>query len=544
MSKEEKSVQRNEGKKGRGSRNKRRRPNYDRVNCDSSPKNDQAKKEGEGKGLEYNDPAWRQYDKLLADQVNSFSFNRIAGTEFRLHSHIPKVSVNSGNTHLASGRVIELNPSAGYALTPKDPINQIALSTYTKISMKNSRTIQYAPQDITMCMLALNSLLATAASVTRALGMAAVANTMNFNYPKTFISNGLGIDFADLQKHLATYRTRYNLLATTAKAISFPSNFKAFDATIALFSKAFLDHSSDMAQFIVLRPNSYWKLDEQVSEKGTTLVSTNFDYSGGSGTITLASMLDILEQQVDALLSSSTLNFLYADVLKYITDGGGELFTMPGVPVDYNIIPEFSDELRIQVENMVVLGQPLEQTGVTLYTNRNDVVAMPEYNAIRYQPAFKLRGKLKSYDLKPLCDQILNFHTDRPTVDDKTTATRFSTCVYQSSGTYANIDAFVFTAYTSDWYVASAYDVVADSNGGLSTVQLGYPENGSVSAAIWSQFAHPMLSVYGTVEVPPEGSTLTITPTIFGELDKWCVVERDVLKMVIDLSIMSLFSLR
>lgn len=491
---------------------------------------------------DYNDPAWRQYDALLASQVNSFSMNRIAGTAFTVSSHNATVNF-SGPSPVAMGRVVSLNPSAGFALMPTDPINQVALHTYTKISMKNARTINYAPQDITMCMLALNSLLATAASITRVLGVANLSNTMNFTYPRQFMDYGLGVDFADVQANLANYRTQYNILATMAKAISFPGTFKAFDATVAMFSKAFIDHSSPMAQFVVLRPDTYWLLQEDADPKGTRLKTMNYGWDRET-TVKLSAVLKIMEDQVRHLMESSTLNFLYSDVLKYVSESGTPMFTMPVVPTDYSVVPEFSDELRLQLENAVIVGKPDTITGTSLYTDQNDVVSDPDRNAVRYNPSFKLRtDSTNQYvDAKVLGTAIVNFHTDNPSVDERTTACRFLSTIRTASVTFNTPNDYRFTAYLSDWYVTEMEDWFIGGNG-AACVPVGMAAE-PLEHAIWSQFSHPVICVYGKFDGSTANHLKITSNRIFGELDQWCTLDSRTVEMVNKLAIMSLFSLR
>lgn len=492
---------------------------------------------------DYNDPVWRQYSDLLASQVNSFSLNQIVGTAPEWRSGLNDVKITTPYGPSVIGRV-DLAPGAGYAKDANAAINQVGLKTFTDMTANNMRTIKYGPQDVTICMLALNSVIATAAFIRRAFGVMGTVSPRNYVFPRALFEQGMLLDYDDMLSNLANYRAQYNMIAATASSIAFPMNFEAFKTTIAMYSDLFQDHSSDMAQTWVTYPAINWVLDEASDPKGSVLVSNNAVPTSPK-LIKMSVWLDTLRQQIGALMNSATLQEMYPDVLKYAMNFGATLFSLASVPEDYAVTPVYSEEFCIQMENHVALGAPVTNHGLTGYTDGNNVTSDPDNNAIKYAPVFKMpdayvhENSGGGVQIDPFVDPILNFHVDNPDVNTRTIATRFKAV---AMNVMKQGNGHVYSASVSDWYVVnvSIFQRAATGYVGDTLANIFKQDN----TYMLTQFAHPPVSTFAR-NVSWNGDTVTFDAVgVFGELAKWTTVDMPTIRTINDVATMSLFSFK
>lgn len=382
-----------------------------------------------------NNPEWRKFSDLLANQVNSFPFTSIAGGASTINC-IPKGSVK-GVFNPAAVMRFDVNPSIGYSNGETSSANQAARYLYTKLSANNMKTTQYGPQDVLIALLSLGEVVSISAYCRRALGMLGTINPRNWYYPKSIIE-AMGITYDDFVKNASIYRTRYNYIVAVASAIAFPANIKYFDSCRALFNDVFLDHTTGLAQTYMFVPATYWTLNE-LAEGGSRLETTEFVPPILGDTLTpptnnFSIYLDKLEGVINNLMTSATLQYLYADVLKYVGNNGGALLSIETVADDYSVIPVYSEEVLGWIENSIIMGYPVNSPA-SGFTPKNDVLTDAGNNTLKYCPVFDVYGlgpdatleqiEAEQKDISILLDPILNFHSDEPSVDERIIATRF-----------------------------------------------------------------------------------------------------------------------
>lgn len=365
-----------------------------------------------------NDPNYYFTDENLKNQIASFSFNQFTGVPIKLAT---RTDGNDLTRSFSTVMSILVNPSAGYTTGAgvQNSINLAGLSLYTKLSANNAKTSVYAPQDLTTLILGVGQLIALAGHCARAFGLTRLFNFRNRAYPKTIIE-ATGINYDDLVENFADYRNRYNLLMVTASQIPIPANIPYFAKCREMFAHAYLDmEGSAMAQTYVLVPDTTWLMDEQ-AEGGTALDVLIIHPE--SGTKTMSALLGALQAQIQALLNSTTLNAVYSDILRVAEKEGMPLYTFTTLPDDYTVLPVYNSEIRKWINNLTVMGKPLDTPVVGDHTAGNKVLPDPNNNGIKYRPQFPI-------NMTAAIDPILNFDTGNATVDDIIEATRL-TCAY------------------------------------------------------------------------------------------------------------------
>lgn len=536
------------------------------MTTDRREKNDKSC-ESELKGKMYNDPAWRMYNELLGNQVASYPFTEFVGGRFNLHPTAnDAISSAPAKSHPTQIMSVLLNPSVGFSdgAGTYDAINQAAIKMYTQFSSNNMKTTQYGPQDITACILALGEILSLSEFIRRAIGFAGTVNVRNWFYPKQLVA-AMGIDWNDLQKNVGIYRERFNYTAALASAIAFPKNLDYFKSCASLYSNVFLDHTSGMAQSIVTVPYSTWKLDEDSAFEGTILRTIIMPYTGKDtdGTpknitpVRLDSILTIYEELLEAMFNSATLQYLYADVLKFVSNKPDSLVTIPMIATDYGAVPTYSEEFLINMENAVILyppevGKIEDPAGIigTLATESNNVYLKAGTNAVQYMPAFPFIVNGDGTYARPWCDALVNFHKDAPSTEERIMATRFVPSVkrvqnFQYVGSTAKYMMCQFNL--PDHYIVGlkVFRNIINTEGAMLVEQRDFYAHALFKTRDMEVFSHPNIAIIGSVIASGDNNKVTIHSLVcYGEMDVYTIVPNETMDKIVDLSILSLFSFK
>lgn len=389
-----------------------------------------------------NDVSWYYTDTNLADQVGQFSFNQYMGTQIWLadETQFPLL--------IPTIMSIKLNPCPGVTSTfvpLRDGVNMQGLKTFTALSANNAKTTNYAPQDVTTLLLALGEVCSMVSWFQRALGLAYLYNTRNRVIPSVLI-DASGIQSKALFAELAQLRIRFNTILNMANQIPFPSNIAYLDKCAHLYDNIYVDDQSSMAQLFTFNPCSTWKFNEAYNEKGTGL--DTIDLLSGTNSMLPGDVLDKLESMIEALLTSSTLNYIYSDVLRYSEKNPNvKLLHFTTVPEDYSVTPIYDPVILSQIHNLRVVGFPSTGPATDDHTKNNDVEPDVENNAIKYRPTFTYKTAMIGLN------QILDFPTDSVTIADRIEASRLGATAI---GYWANDTDYAISEITmADHYVTN-----------------------------------------------------------------------------------------
>lgn len=362
-----------------------------------------------------NNAAWYIKDPELRKQVASYNMNSTIGLPTRMYYN----SMISGGTGLVkepyemnvpSILAMECNPSPGYTpdpesgKVPKAAINKAARMIYSDISSVNAKTTQYQPQDLVFAILAVGEIISMVSHLTRMYGVAFNYSMRNRDLP-TALLKAMKVDPDSLMNDLSGFRMRLNSILVTANQITMFSNIPYFEKCWDIYSSIYTDSLSTMSQIYMTVPYSTWVMDE-LAEGGTKLVTHKLEKIDG-GLLLAREWLDILEDMVDTMLTSTTYNYIYTDILNYVGKKGGSLYSFGYVSEMYRITPIYNLEYLLQIHNSVPYGIPIN----------NDVSQNVALNSIEFRPSLE-----KSRPVK-FMDKVLDFpHTSNPSDDDKINA--------------------------------------------------------------------------------------------------------------------------
>lgn len=381
----------------------------------------------------FGNPNWYFTDKTLAEQTAQFSFQDFIGSGSL---------INNGVT-LPSIMTISLNPSADNSLAGYQGISSATLMArklYNTLANTSGRTQNYAPQDVFTLMLALGEIISYVSYLKRAIGVAYTYNIRNRDFPSKIIEV-MGINSSDLFKNLNRYRVELNTILTQVNKVPFPANIAWFDKCNALYEGIFQDNMSPMSQIYIMNPATTWILDETGYEEGSVLrtipVTINSVGNYAQMTRNMSSHLENLRSMVQALLTSTTLNYIYGDILNYASKFNVKLLYLNTIEDNYTVMPQYDQEVLLHIHNMILIGSPtVDISGnrtpvapiLAKYTPYNDVFPDVDNNSIVYNPVFKNYSAATAQsliDMQVGLMDIVDFPFGAPDLVGKIEATRF-----------------------------------------------------------------------------------------------------------------------
>lgn len=407
-----------------------------------------------------NDPNWYFNSAELAEQASQLSFQAFLGDSNILSSYnVPTVNVVAlnpcpGNSYgvlnVHNGPYTDALPDVN-STGLNSGINLMAAKIYTMLSTYSGRSSQYTPDDVGIMLLSVAAMAEMSEYIRRAFGVMLTYNDRN-RYVPLGLLKAMGFNAQDLLQNIANYRMRFNIAINRINQIPLLDNIGFIKKSRDLYQKIYLDAPSSMAQLYLYVPNSTWVLDETAYADGSRLITTEVYKTddltspfvvGKDKAVqrTMGEYLDILERQIDALLSSSTLNIIYADLINLASKTSVPIWKFDYLAENYVVIPEYNRNFLLQFHNLDIIGTPAVWTGSGVnfgvktvngykFTVSNDVFCDVNTTKVIYNPGFaQISSEVVSsvtfykgiYPLTALVDMDV----DAPTTEDRIEALRF-----------------------------------------------------------------------------------------------------------------------
>jgi len=398
-----------------------------------------------------NDPNWYFTNAMVAEQTAQLSFQEVLGNGYSLeYSKIPTMIT------------IALNPSPGISYTwsgsvgptsvpvvggENDGANLMATKIYMLLATYSGRTQSYAPQDVLSMILAISEIAAISEHIRRIFGLYLTMNARNRALPIGMLK-ALGVgDFDDFQHRIADYRMRFNLQISRINQVPLLDNIGFIRKSRDIFQNVYVDDNSAMAQNWAFVPYSTWILDESSDPRGTVLKTRSCPNNGATNNNKLEDWLQILEDQIDAILTSSTMQLIYSDLINLSSKINIPTWQFDYLAENYVLLPIYSRTAQLQLHNLDLIPAPINlddyaswdfthdggEEGLKsefIWTSLNDVVHDPDKNRIIYNPLFPLSDRGTNPDPETrdwtAHSVYVDMDTDVPTLEDRIEALRFS----------------------------------------------------------------------------------------------------------------------
>jgi len=528
------------------------------------------------KGYRLNDPNWYFQSAELAEQASQLSFQNVLGSGNISGYEIPtimRVDLNMcpGNTYDIS------NTNSGDFTTPLDStpaqwslisdtsragINVMTSKLYTLMSTFTGRTSTYAPQDVGIMLLVIAAISEFSEMIRRCFGL-----VLTYNYWNRTLALGLlrsmGLDVNDFIANISVYRMRFNVLMSRINQIPLLENIGFIKKCRDIYQYVYQDDPTNMSQLFYYMPKYAYVLDEAGDEEGSILRATAYRFDNVATKMSV--WLDILENMIDGALNSSTLNFIYADILNMSNKLKVSTWQFDYLAENYVVTPVYNQNALLQFHNLTIVGEPYNHTGEAgkypylgtageqfdediKWTSGSSIYCDVETNSIVYNPVF-MQGKNR-WALRN--GAIVDMPTDKPSMEDKIEALRFSAA---GSGVAMSYDAIEEAAGDTNYFqcfvkLPDHYAVEAqvfrnvDQNGWERTP---YTFAGSVSyntgsyPVMLTQFEHAPLFCNTGVE---SGSNRVTMNTLIGQLQFYTTVSADYIQRLLNITYVGLFDFR
>lgn len=374
-----------------------------------------------------------------------------------------------------------------------DGANLMAFKMYTLMSSFTGRTQQYGPQDLLLMILAISQVAAISEHIRRMFGMALTVNARNRALPKGMLSAmGIG-DVDDFISHLADYRMRFNVQMTRINQVPLLDNVGFIRKCRDIYQKVYVDTDSSMAQNWFFAPYSTWVLDEQSSPQGSFLDTVDLSYSWK-----MSDWLNVLTSQIDAILTSSTMQIVYSDLINLANKVNVPTWQFDYLAENYVVLPEFNANAQLQFHNMDIVGIPATDYEVAhlaenalpeglVVTPNNDVLQDPDNNRIIYNPGISCEVEKVNFNEKIYLNRfphstVVDFINPNPTLEDRIESLRFS-CI---TGPYV-------TGYNSNNALAGAltYGMTLSDHYVVAVDMFTYPNNPRTQRLLCSDQLRP-----------------------------------------------------
>lgn len=401
--------------KGRGSGKDGFKPKKD---GNPVPKDDHGDKKMEG--FSVNDVNWYVTNPQLLRDVASFSFANPAGFPLDLGKSI----VTNPDYYVPGIAVLKLAPSIGKSTGYASAANIAYVNQYAFIRHANSGARNYEFADLGISQLAVGQFFAYLASLVRIYGVAYTYSRQNryFGYA---LLKALGTDPANIVNNLAEFRAGLNRIIEKCKFIAVPKDQAVYQRWIFVESAIYVDQKDlTKAQFYLTDFEGYWKWSSTASTNGSSLT-----YEKVSANRTFSDLLAYAEDLLDAILQDEDCGTIYGDILK--SYGSEALMTISPVAADYKVLPIYSEEVLLQIQNANIVGNVVESTMGVSQSQANN-------GAIMFNPGVTQDNNAKAR----ACNPIITIPAESPTPEAIMVSTRLTpTMVYDDARALVSFDS-------------------------------------------------------------------------------------------------------
>lgn len=357
--------------------------------------------------LARNDPKWYYTNAGVTDNALRINFEEFVGQPYFVTDNT-KFSPLNVLTYFMQPTP-NRSSSTGTNGTADDPgALWAARKLYSALSSVTGRTSNYTPNTLVFLFYALGEMLSMYSFIRRVFAYYRTFNRRNWGIPKSLFT-AMCVDYDDFQRNIANYLTEFNTIIVDMNKIPIIQSVAYFQKCVGMYDNIFADMNADMAQLYMMCPATTWYLREDGSSiypnvSGTVLetvnvcLTTNTTSSIGKldpSSRPLSAYLSILQQQLQYLMESSTLNIVYSDVLNYSQKNGVQILTIPQISIDYSLGVIYNAVINQQMHHAMQMGENINISGAQTsnegfaffdcrnvtgeatrygYTQRNDVV--------------------------------------------------------------------------------------------------------------------------------------------------------------------------
>lgn len=311
-----------------------------------------------------NHPDWyTKGQEDLVDTTVSDNFGYAMGTLF-------KASLNGYDTEGIQANDVASIKAQGIAVlsyvntlgisseySPTDPVNRAAARLFSLIQANTNYTKPYQANDAITLIACEREMITLIYYIQKLFRLYITYQNSNLYFNRS-IFHALGIDFADLDTNIASYRKRYKrLLSYFDEDIRMPI-IPLFLRAAQIAGGLYADNSSAgiYTQMYTFRPIAYGVLNDAASAAGSEKIKNfYYGYTSNSTSMKMGTLLDKLELMITTVIRSDSYKFINGDISRVFST----FFTTNDVNIDVPLLPIDDPYTLDQIRNATILNSSL-----------------------------------------------------------------------------------------------------------------------------------------------------------------------------------------
>lgn len=339
---------------------------------------------------ESNDPRWyNKLARLIAD-ATKVPFSTILGQKLSMSYKPHTVPAESDATKFTDTPVfgictLHTVPGIGIASDANDGAN-IATSAIFQYVRKNLSTYaQYAPADIMMYILGIDSIITQYANIVRMFALLNTYSASNLYIGADMLRTAYALPNSEIELFNSEQNNRrayVNNLIQKAATLFMPVDFTLTQRHAWLYSNYFRDADVSKSQFYIHSLPGYYILDETSSKEGTMLKYV--EYSNDGGGLMLDSIIQGFANSIERYRNSDSMLKIAADMRRAFEGHGSWRFS--AIPENMMMEPTYSEDVLMQIHNTEWLDEnwmPNEGAfDITQSVNKNIILSNPNFQYV------------------------------------------------------------------------------------------------------------------------------------------------------------------
>lgn len=304
------------------------RPHYDDVRDANRDKPD-------------NDPLWYALNEQLLRDTASFSYGYAVGRRLRTGDKYYDVDSVPGVC------AFYMSPTFGNSVDGFSPINVAARNIYSRIRYANSGSTNYDSTDLMIYLGAMDSVYSFLEYMKRIYGVARTYSNTNMYYPYALI-RAMGMDPDDVQSNLNDFRAYINTFVAKVCATAVPATMPYMVRHMWMYRHIWVDSNTEKPQTYMYTPHAFYRFQLDNNKNGM-LAYTPLP----SGQSKVADLITYGNQLIAEIMNDEDFGTMSGDIMKAFP---GNLITLDMIDENYVVLPEYSEEVMSQIENITMLG--------------------------------------------------------------------------------------------------------------------------------------------------------------------------------------------
>lgn len=338
---------------------------------------------------ESNDPRWYNKNARLIADATKVPFSTILGQKLDMKFDPHSVPSESDATKFTDKPVfgictLHTVPGIGIARDANDGAN-IATSAIFQFVRKNLSTYaQYAPADIMMYILGIDSIITQYANIVRMFALLNTYSAGNLYIGADMLKTAYGLSDEDIVNFNAeqnNIRAYVNNMIQKAATLYMPVDFTLTQRHAWLYSNYFRDADITKSQFYIHALPGYHILDEKSSKEGTMLKYVKFEDTGNG---IVKSIVMAFAQCIEQYRNSDSMLKIAADMRRAFEGHGAWRFS--AIPENMTMEPTYSEDVLMQIHNTEWLDENWQANpgafDITQSVNKNIIVAHPNFQYV------------------------------------------------------------------------------------------------------------------------------------------------------------------